>query len=73
MNKYWIQSLSKWAPEAPGYSCKDIDNAIESMENVRNINKELREALEEAINIIHYLDWRVTELEAKLSLAKENE
>ncbi|GEM_PF-4518768 len=72
MNKYWIQSLSEWAPEAPVYSCKDIDDAIESIENVRKINKELREALEEAINIIHYLDWRIVELKAKASLSKEN-
>lgn len=72
MTKYWIKSLSEWAPEVPAYSCSHIDDAIKSMETVRHINDELRKALDEAINIIRYLDWRVVELEAELSLRKED-
>lgn len=72
MTKYWIKSLSEWAPEVPAYPCSHIDDAIKSMETVRQINDELRKALDEAINIIRYLDWRVVELEAELSLRKED-
>ncbi len=71
MNRYWIKSLGEWAPGEPIYSCADIDNAIKSMEAVRQINQELRDTLDEAINIIRYLDYRIIELEAKLSLMQE--
>jgi len=71
VGRYWVESLSEWAPEEPVYSCADINDAIQSIENVRRINKELREALQGAIRIIHYLDWHIIELKAKISLEKE--
>lgn len=73
MNRYWIKSLSEWAPGEPIHSCADIDNAIKSMEVVRQINQELRDTLDEAINIIRYLDYRIIELEAKISLLNDKE
>jgi hypothetical protein len=72
VNRYWIKSLSEWAPGEPAYSCTEIDDAIKSMETVRQINKELREALEEAVSIIRYLDYHIIELEAKISLLNED-
>lgn len=68
MNRYWIKSLNRWGPVIPIDCHNVIDNAIKSMEVIRQINTQLRDALDEAITIIHYLDYRITELEAKISL-----
>lgn len=64
---YFIESLNKWTPYEPVYSCPDIDNIIEAVESVREINKDLRDALEEAVETIKELDKMVCELEAELN------
>ena len=45
----------------------NIDDAIKSMENVRKINEELRSALEEALEIIRYLDEHIINLEKEIN------
>jgi hypothetical protein len=67
MPKYWIKSLSEWAPDEPYNSCPEIDKAIEHMEQVREINEELRKALKEAIEIIQRLDDLVLSLYEELN------
>jgi hypothetical protein len=71
--KYWIKSLSEWAPEEPVYPHDDLDDVIKSIERIRQINQELRDDLDKALNIIRCLDWRITELKAELSLLKEEQ
>jgi chromosome segregation ATPase len=63
---YRIKALNEWAPEGPAYSCPDIDDAIESMENVRKANEELRSSLGNATEVIQTLDQMVLDLQADL-------
>jgi len=69
--KYWIKSLLEWAPDEPYNSCPDIDSAIEHIEQVREINEDLRKALKEAIEIIECLDELVLNLRAELKEKEE--
>ncbi len=71
MGGYWIKALGEWTPEGPAYSCPDIDIAIEAIENVREINEDLRKALKEAIEIIECLDELVLNLRAELKEKEE--
>ena len=40
------QIFEENAPECPGYTCSDIDDVIASMENLREMNTQLRDSVE---------------------------
>ncbi len=77
MNRYWIQSLNEYTPEIPAAPPRNFKNLVKEIKFIDEIkelereNLELRRVLENAIIIIHYLDYKITELKAKISLLKE--
>ena len=72
MNKYWVQALSTWAPEIPSASHINFNDPIKAISELQQENEELRKDLENAVAIIHYLDYCITELKAKISLLNED-
>jgi len=77
MNRYWIQSLNEYTPEIPAAPPRNFENLareikfIDEIKELERENLELRRALENAITIIHYLDYKIVELKAKISLLNE--
>jgi len=77
MNRYWIQSLNEYTPEIPAAPPRNFQNLakeikfIDEIKELERENLELRRALENAITIIHYLDYKIVELKAKISLLNE--
>lgn len=77
MNRYWVQSLNEYTPEIPAAPPRNFKNLakdikfIDEIEALERENLELRKALENAIATIHYLDYKITELKAEISLLKE--
>lgn len=65
MARTWIKSLNERIPEGPVFSCPEIDNAIQSLKNIREINDDLRSSLETAAELIETLDDMVIELRAE--------
>ena len=77
MNRYWIQSLNEYTPEIPAAPPRNFQNLakeikfIDEIKELERENLELRRVLENAITIIHYLDYKIVELKAEISLLKE--
>lgn len=77
MNRYWIQSLNEYTPEipaAPPRNFKNLAKEIKFIDEIKELereNLELRRALENTIAVIHYLDYKITELKAEISLLKD--
>ncbi len=77
MNRYWIQSLNEYTPEIPAAPPRNFQNLakeikfIDEIKELERENLELRRALENTIAIIHYLDYKIAELKAKISLLNE--
>ena len=71
MNRYWIQSLNEYTPEIPAAPPRNFQNLAKEIKELERENLELRRALENAITIIHYLDYKIAELKAKISLLNE--
>ena len=77
MNRYWIQSLNEYTPEIPAAPPRNFENLareikfIDEIKKLERENLELRRVLENAITIIHYLDYKIVELKAKISLLNE--
>ena len=71
MNRYWIQSLNEYTPEIPAAPPRNFQNLAKEIKELERENLELRRVLENAIIIIHYLDYKITELKAEISLLKE--
>ena len=77
MNRYWIQSLNEYTPEIPAAPPRNFQNLakeikfIDEIKELERENLELRRVLENAIIIIHYLDYKITELKAEISLLKD--
>lgn len=71
MNRYWIQSLNEYTPEIPAAPPRNFQNLAKEIKELERENLELRRALENTIAVIHYLDYKITELKAKISLLKE--
>lgn len=72
MHGYRIKSLNQWTPNSPAFSCPDIDAAIRSMENVRDINDDLRSSFNDAVDIIETLDDMVIELQEDLGIYRDD-
>ena len=71
MNRYWIQSLNEYTPEIPAAPPRNFQNLAKEIKELERENLELRRVLENAITIIHYLDYKIAELKAEISLLKE--
>ena len=71
MNRYWIQSLNEYTPEIPAAPPRNFQNLAKEIKELERENLELRRVLENAIIIIHYLDYKITELKAEISLLKD--
>jgi len=83
MNRYWIQSLNEYTPEIPAAPPRNFQNLaripydskeikfIDEIKELERENLELRRALENTIAVIHYLDDKITELKAEISLLKD--
>jgi len=71
MNRYWIQSLNEYTPEIPAAPPRNFQNLAKEIKELERENLELRRVLENAIIIIHYLDYKIAELKAEISLLKE--
>jgi hypothetical protein len=77
VNRYWIQSLNEYTPEIPAAPPRNFKNLVKEIKFIDEIkelereNLELRRVLENAIIIIHYLDYKIAELKAEISLLKE--
>lgn len=71
MNRYWIQSLNEYTPEIPAAPPRNFQNLAKEIKELERENLELRRVLENAITIIHYLDYKITELKAEISLLKD--
>ena len=71
MNRYWIQSLNEYTPEIPAAPPRNFQNLAKEIKELERENLELRRALENTIAVIHYLDYKIAELKAEISLLKE--
>ena len=71
MNRYWIQSLNEYTPEIPAAPPRNFQNLAKEIKELERENLELRRVLENAITIIHYLDYKIVELKAEISLLKD--
>ena len=71
MNRYWIQSLNEYTPEIPAAPPRNFQNLAKEIKELERENLELRRALENTIAVIHYLDDKITELKAEISLLKD--
>lgn len=71
MNRYWIQSLNEYTPEIPAAPPRNFQNLAKEIKELERENLELRRALENTIAVIHYLDYKITELKAEISLLKD--
>lgn len=69
--KYWIKAISEWAPEEPVIMHTNFNSLIKDIKDLHHENIELKKQLENAVATIHYLDYKITELKAELSLLKE--
>ena len=61
-------------PAAPPRNFENLAREIKFIDEIKKLereNLELRRVLENAITIIHYLDYKIVELKAKISLLNE--